>query len=87
MASLPSANVDELWVQFMKALSRVKRPIPVTNDKIRGFIVDVDAALEQAELDVVAGLPAGDIKDWLIANQDIGREIMLRVEQKRKEVL
>jgi hypothetical protein len=87
MTALTSGDIDAIWIEIMKDYSREKKPMPVTSDKIRAFFVTVDAALEQAEIDIVQSLPAGDIKTWLIANAEVGREIMIRVMQKRQEVL
>ena len=87
MAQLPSGNVDEIWIQFMKDYSRFKKDLPVTSDKIRNFIVGVDGDLDQLESDIVQGLPAGDTKDWLLANPEVGRDLMARIERKREEVL
>ena len=56
-------------------------------DKIRTFIVGVDGDLDQLESDIVQGLSAGDTKDWLLANPEVGRDLMARIEKKREEVL
>jgi hypothetical protein len=87
MTALSSGDIDTIWIEMMKDYSRTRQSLPVTNDKIRAFFVDVDATLEQAEIDVVQGLPAGDIKTWLLANPEVGRTIMIAVEKKRREVL
>ena len=47
----------------------------------------VDAEMEQSEIDLVQSLPAGTGKTWLLDNPRIGREMLIRIERKRKEVL
>lgn len=87
MATLPSGDVDAVWIEFMKDYSRQKKALPVTSDKIRSFILGIDAELEQAESSLVQSLPAGDTKDWVLANSEVGRDLLTRVAGKRREVL
>lgn len=87
MATLPSGDIDAVWKTLMEEFSEVRRQIPVNKNQFRSFIENVDGILEQSELDIVQSVPAGPIRDWLIANQVIGRSMIIEVEEKRREVL
>lgn len=87
MATLPSGEMDVVWQLLMEEFSSVWREIPVSKGAFRTFLENVDGVLEGAEVDIVQTVPAGPIRDWLIANPIIGRSMVVRVMEKRREVL
>ena len=87
MATLPSGDMDVVWQQLMSEFSNVRKEIPVNKNQFRTFLENVDGILEGAEVDIVQSVPAGPIRDWLIANPVIGRSMVVRVMEKRREVL
>jgi len=87
MATLSSGSIDKIWAEFMSIYSSRRDEIPVSKNQLRSFVVIVDGELETAEIAVVQAVPAGDIRDWLIANDEVGRDMMTMVENERREVL
>lgn len=87
MATLPSGDIDVVWQELMAEFSSVRREIPANKNQFRTFVENVDGILEQSEIDIAQSVPAGPIRDWLIANQVVGRSMVIRVEEKRREVL
>lgn len=87
MARLPSGSVDEVYSNLTSEFSSVWTLIPITKDELRSLLVLIDGQLEDAEVSIVQSLPVGVGKTWLIDNQALGREIMIRILEKRKEVL
>lgn len=87
MALLPTADMDEVWQELMQEFSRVRREIPVNKNQFRTFLENADAVLEQSEVDIVQSVPAGPNRQWLIDNPVVGRSMVIRVMQKRREAL
>ena len=87
MATLPSGDIDVVWQELMSEFSSVFRLIPTNKNAFRTFIENVDGILEGSETDIVQSVPAGPVRDWLIANPEVGRSMVIRVEEKRREVL
>jgi len=87
MANLPSGDVDVVWQELMSEFSSVFRLIPVSKHAFRTFIENVDGVLEGSEVDIVQSVPVGPVRDWLIANPEVGRSMVIRVMGKRREVL
>jgi hypothetical protein len=87
MATLPSGSIDKIWADFMRRYSSRRSEIPVTKNQLRAFVVIVDDELEDCEIAIVQAIPAGDIRDWLIANDEVGRDMMTLVENERREML
>ena len=87
MAQLPSENVDQVWQSVMSEFSSLRAVIPIDKHQLKALLELIDEELESAEVSIIQALPAGDGKDWLIANPAIGRGLMLDVLGKRKEVL
>jgi hypothetical protein len=87
MATLPSASIDKVWAEFMSRYSSLRNEIPVTKAQLRAFVVIVDGEMEAAEIAVVQAIPAGEIRDWLIAHGEVGRDMITLVENERREVI
>lgn len=87
MATLSSADIDELSAQLQREFSAVWTEIPVSKTKFRSGLVSIDSELESAETTIFQNIGDADVKSWLQANQTIGRAIVERIERKRKEVL
>ena len=87
MAILDSGSLNEVWRDIMSDFSSFRELIPVNKNQLRTFLGMVDAEMEASEIGLVQSLPAGKGKQWLISNPRIGREMLIRIERKRKEVL
>lgn len=87
MAQLPTENMDQVWQSTMEEFSSLRELIPVNKNQFRTLLELMDVEIEGAEIDIVQALPAGAGKTWLINNQAIGRTLMIRIMQKRREVL
>lgn len=88
MANLTAQQIDEVLAELMQRYSSIRKEIPVNKNQFRTWLTDtVDVELEASELAIFANTPAGDAKDWLQANPEVGRDVMVAIEQKRLEVL
>ena len=87
MAALSSSDMDVVWQDLMEEFSVVRELIPVNKNSFRTFLENVDGVLDGAETDIVVSVPAGPARDWLVDNPKIGRSMVIRVMQKRREVL
>lgn len=85
MALLSDGARLEIWAEVMRDFSQSNLETPITKTDLRSLINYMDGQLETTESSIIAGLPAGDGKTWLLANQSIGRELLARVQQKRQE--
>jgi len=87
MATLSADELAGVAAEAQVQFSAILEEIPVNKAQFKTFLNTVDSALEQAEIDVVQNTPAGPGKDWLLANQNVGRELLILVAKKRLEVL
>ena len=87
MANLPSGDMDAVWQELMSEFSSVWREVPTNKNAFRSFLMGVDDILETAETSIVQSVPAGPVRDWLIANSEVGRSMVIRVMEKRRDVL
>ena len=87
MAVLSDGDREEVWGTAMSDFSRTGIQTPILKTELRALVNFMDVQLESAEAAMFAALPAGDGKDWLLANRDLGRELLARIERKRREVL
>jgi len=86
MAQLDSATKDALTRQLLKVLSARWEHIPLSHEQVRAGIDLFDDELESCEEAILAALPS-NAQTWLTAHQPIAREIVIVVEQARKEEL
>lgn len=87
MATLPIDAIDRIWRDIMSEYSSIRKEIPVNKNQLRSFINIVDQELETAEQQIVQAVPAGPIRDWLIAHPEVGRDVVIRTEEERREIL
>jgi hypothetical protein len=87
MAQLTSEQLDEVFEEAMRRYSSIRREVPFGKTQFRAFFDIVDPEMETAEVAVVQAVPVGPSRQWLIDNPDIGRDLMMLVEEKRREVL
>lgn len=87
MALISEDKKAEVWAQAMRDFSTLGIETPITKSQLFALIGLIDEGLEDAESAIVSALPAGAGKTWLIAHQEIGRELMARVEKARREEL
>ncbi len=87
MTHLPSENLDQVWQSTMSEFSSMRTVIPVNKNQLRALLELMDKELETAEMSIIQALPSGDGKAWLITNPALGRQLMLDILLKRKEVL
>jgi uncharacterized protein (DUF2236 family) len=87
MATLTEQQKDEVFEDAMRRYSHLRREVPFSKAQFRAFFDIVDPEMEAAEIAVVQAVPVGDMRQWLIDNDDIGRDLMMLIEEKRREVL
>ena len=88
MASLTAQQINEVLTDLMQRYSSIRKEIPVNKNQFNTWLTNtVDVEMEAAELAIFQNTPAGDAKDWLQANPEVGRDVMTLIEQKRLEVL
>lgn len=88
MTLLDSDAIEEVVATAMRLLSaKQESPPSVTKSQFRTFMAEIDAELDSAEVSLVAALPTGPKRSWLISNASLGRELMEIVLDKRREVL
>ncbi len=87
MATLSSADINELSAQLQREFSSSWTAIPVSKTAFHAGLTSIDVELESAEGGIFQGIGNANVKAWLLANQSLGRLIIERVERKRKEVL
>lgn len=87
MATLTTGQIAEIGRLLRDKYSSEWEEMPITKGQLLQFGIDVDVALESMESSVVSGLPASDAKTWLLANPHIGRDVVVEIEKKRREVL
>jgi hypothetical protein len=87
MATLADADRLAIWADVMRDLSRSHIEIPINNVDLRSLINFMDVQLESAETSIFTALPAGEGKAWLLAHPELGRELLARIERKRRETL
>jgi hypothetical protein len=87
MATLPSTDIDAVHADIMREFSNVRTGCPISKTDLRALIVLMDSQLATAETSIISAIPAGAGKTWLLANVPIARTVLIRTEQKRKDVL
>jgi len=87
MATLSSNDIDDLWQQLMSEFSSIWLPTPFNKNQFRTGLVNIDEALESAEVTILQDIGDADVRAWLQTNQSIGRLAIEQVERKRKEAL
>lgn len=87
MAALPDNDRAAVRGILADRYSAVHTVIPLSTADLRALVNFVDTRMDAEESAMVAALPTGDGKDWLLANPSIGRDIIVEVERKRAEVL
>ena len=88
MAALSSGDIDIIWARVMTEWSRRRLPMGSFNKhEFRQTIVDIDSGLNNSEGAILNGISNATARTWLLANQSIGREIMVDIMSKRQEVL
>jgi len=71
----------------MSQYSSLRAGVPITKNQLTSLLTLMDAELNTAEISIVGNLPAGDGKTWILANDPIGRDMIARIETKRRDVL
>jgi hypothetical protein len=87
MATLPSSDIDAVHADVMREFSHVRTECPISKSDLRALIVLMDSQLATAETSTISAIPAGPGKTWLLGNASIARTVLIRTEQKRKDVL
>jgi hypothetical protein len=86
MAQLDASTRAQIVRDVLKALCARREPILVSHQAVEALVGTIDAELEAAEIAILAVVEPGT-RDWLVAHQNIARELMAHVETRRKEVL
>ena len=91
MAVLDSDQRDELLARVMRWWSRhddksIQLPRDLNKTTGRVLVGLADEAVNASEVDFRGSIPPSATLDWLIANPEIPRHILIITEQYRKEV-
>ena len=87
MTQLSANDLNNVWQQVMSDYSSLHTLIPINKSQLHTLLGIIDEELETAEVSIVQSLPSGPGKTWLLDNQNLGRDLIRRIEQKRQEVL
>jgi hypothetical protein len=87
MATLSGANLDAVWIEVMRKYSNLRTEVPVNKNKLKTGMQQIDSLLEASELTIFQGILDADVKSWLQSNQSVGRDIIVMIEQKRRDTL
>ena len=87
MATLDTAQREAVWQQIMKTFSAATTEVPITKTQLLALVGLIDDGLNEAEQSILADLPAGDGKDWLVAHPGVSRQLVVMVEQQRQKEL
>lgn len=87
MATLSSNDLNKVWKQVLSDFSGVRTFVPFGKNKFRAALVVIDEQMAIAEADIIAAIPPGEARDWILANQRKGRDLIQRIAKMRQEVL
>lgn len=87
MATLTSEQIDEVLSTTMQTWSSIREPTPVNKSQLRSGIILFDEALEDTEAAILVSIPPGPVRDWIVANQAIARQLIVDVSKARRDNL
>ncbi len=87
MAQLTNQQLLEVRADVMREFSRARHEIPITKPELTALLDLIDSEQEAAEASILAAIPVGPARNWLVAKQAQARTLIVRIEQKRAEVL
>ena len=87
MATLTAEQREAIRADVMRRFSSTREPVPGLRADMLTLVGYIDDALEAAEGNVINRIPGNHPgRQWLIDNQHLGRQLMLWIEQVRKDV-
>lgn len=87
MATLATADLNAVWAEVMRKYSNLYTVVPVNKNQLKAGMQDIDSVLATSEVSIFQNINDAGVKSWLQANQEIGRDVIVMIEQKRKETL
>ena len=87
MPSLSQDQIMDVRATVMERYSSIRAEIPMSKSQLAALLTIIDSELNTSEISIVTTVPAGDARDWLIANDTIGRDLMVETETMRRDVL
>lgn len=87
MAKLSEAQRRGVWKAVMEWWSQYRTPVPISKPQLFTLIGLFDDAFEDLDTAVISAILAGPIRDWLIAEQQIPRQIEVLVAKARRDNL
>ncbi len=87
MPSLSPEDIFDVRSEIMSTYSSIREEIPMNKNQLTALLTLMDGELNTSEVAIVVAIPAGPARDWLTANTTIGRDLIVRTETKRRDVL
>ncbi len=87
MALLTTKSLHEVRADVMSDCSSNRQEIPITKNQLGALIAVVDSQQNSSEIAIIATVPAGDARDWLITNTKVSRDIIVKTEAERRDTL
>ncbi len=86
MAQLPGVDLDDVTVVIVSNLSNTRMGCPLSHQEMRTGAGIIDLLLETAEASILAAV-GPEANMWLVANPEVAREIVTKIQDKRREML
>ncbi len=87
MPLLPAESLWKVRADVMSDCSSNRQEIPITKSQLGALVAVVDSQQNSSEIAIIATVPAGDGRDWLIANTRVSRDIIVKTEAERRDTL
>ena len=85
MPSLSPEEILDVRSDVMSFYSSIRQEVPMTKNQLTGLLTLMDGEMNTAEVAIVVAIPAGPARDWLVANDQVGRDLIVRTETKRRD--
>jgi len=87
MAQLTTQQKQPILHDTVQYLGRNRTHPPGGRPTVIALINAIDQELEAGEGNLATRIPAGEIRDWALANLPIVRDVIIRTSRRRREVL
>ena len=85
--TLSSAERDAVAEAAMTWWSRDRVPVPINKAQLWTGVGIFDDEFENLDAAIIAAIPPGEIRDWMIAEPQIARQLEVLVAEARRENL
>ena len=85
MPSLSPEEILDVRSDVMSFYSSIRQEVPMTKNQLTGLLTLMDDEMNTAEVAIVVAIPPGAARDWPVANDQVGRDLIVRTETKRRD--